>query len=75
MVTLVKEIGSDALFAFERVLQGEQRARAFAARCRDGDRAVAVAQTDVKGDRSLAPHARPIPTTTCTWSRSGPTRS
>ena len=27
MVTLVKEIGSDALFAFERVLQGEQLAR------------------------------------------------
>jgi aromatic ring hydroxylase len=63
MVTLIKEIGSDALFAFERVLHGValDRARAFAAHCRDGDLAVAVAQTDVKGDRSLAPHAQPDP--------------
>jgi 4-hydroxybutyryl-CoA dehydratase / vinylacetyl-CoA-Delta-isomerase len=63
MVTLVKEIGSDALFAFERVLDGEARARAqaFAAHCRDGDLAVAVAQTDVKGDRSLPPHAQADP--------------
>src|SRR5438067_1964515 len=29
--------------------------------CRDGDLAVAVAQTDVKGDRSLPPHAQPDP--------------
>jgi 4-hydroxybutyryl-CoA dehydratase/vinylacetyl-CoA-Delta-isomerase len=63
LVTLVKEIGSDALFALERVLDGEQRerARAFAERCREQDLAVAVAQTDVKGDRSLAPHAQPDP--------------
>lgn len=63
MVTLVKEIGSDALFALERVLADEElaRARRFAAHCRDGDLAVAVAQTDVKGDRSLAPHAQPDP--------------
>lgn len=63
MVTLIKEIGSDALFALMRVLDGEgfERAEEMLRRCRDGDLAVAVAQTDVKGDRSLAPHAQPDP--------------
>ncbi len=63
MVTLIKEIGTDALFALQRVLQGEalERARAFYRHCKDGDLAVAVAQTDVKGDRSLAPSAQPDP--------------
>ncbi len=63
MVTLVKEIGSDALFALLRVLDGEglERATAFWERCRDEDLAVAVAQTDVKGDRSLPPHRQPDP--------------
>jgi aromatic ring hydroxylase len=63
MVTLIKEIGSDALFAMQRVLEGEnlERAQAFYRHCRDGDLAVAVAQTDVKGDRSLAPHAQADP--------------
>jgi len=63
LVTLVKEIGSDALFALERVLDGDglSRARAFAKHCRDGDLAVAVAQTDVKGNRSLPPHRQPDP--------------
>lgn len=63
MVTLIKEIGSDALFALLRVLDGEERERAvaFAEHCRRGDLAVAVAQTDVKGDRGLAPHAQPDP--------------
>jgi aromatic ring hydroxylase len=63
MVTLVKEIGSDALFGLLRVLDGEalERARAYYEHCRDGDLAVAVAQTDVKGDRSLPPHAQPDP--------------
>ena len=63
MVTLVKEIGSDALFALLRVLDGVEleRAKAFYRHCRDGDLAVAVAQTDVKGDRSLAPSAQPDP--------------
>src|SRR5688572_22744842 len=53
MVTLIKEIGTDALFALQRVLEGEalERARAFYRHCRDGDLAVAVAQSDVKGDR------------------------
>jgi len=63
MVTLVKEIGSDALFGLLRVLEGEarDRASAFYEHCRDGDLSVAVAQTDVKGDRSLPPHAQADP--------------
>ncbi len=63
MVTLVKEIGSDALFGLLRVLEGEARERAvaFYEHCRDGDLSVAVAQTDVKGDRSLPPHAQADP--------------
>ena len=38
------------------MLDGEalERAQAFFEHCRDGDLAGAVAQTDVKGDRSLA---------------------
>jgi len=60
---LIKEIGTDALFALLRVTDGEwyERVRAFYEHCRDGDLAVAVAQTDVKGDRSLAPHAQSDP--------------
>ncbi|MFI5053251.1 MAG: 4-hydroxyphenylacetate 3-hydroxylase N-terminal domain-containing protein [Acidimicrobiia bacterium] len=63
MVTLIKEIGSDALFAMLRVLQGDARERAvaFYEHCRDRDLAVAVAQTDVKGDRSLPPHLQADP--------------
>jgi 4-hydroxybutyryl-CoA dehydratase / vinylacetyl-CoA-Delta-isomerase len=63
MVTLIKEIGSDALFAMQRVLEGDalERARAFYRQCRDGDLAVAVAQTDAKGNRALAPHEQPDP--------------
>jgi 4-hydroxybutyryl-CoA dehydratase/vinylacetyl-CoA-Delta-isomerase len=63
MVTLVKEIGSDALFGLLRVLEGEarERALAFYEYCRDGDLSVAVAQTDVKGDRSLPPHSQADP--------------
>jgi aromatic ring hydroxylase len=59
LVVLVREIGSDALFALQRVLAGrspyEERVRSFYERCRDQDLAVAVAQTDVKGDRSKRP--------------------
>ena len=63
LVTLVKEIGSDALFGLLRVLDGleYERAAAFHEHCRKGDLAVAVAQTDVKGDRSKAPHEQPDP--------------
>ena len=51
------------MFALLRVMEGEalDRAQAFYAHCRDGDLAVAVAQTDVKGDRSLAPHKQDDP--------------
>lgn len=57
VVTLIKEIGTDATFALLRKLQGEARekALAFHEHCRDNDLAVAVAQTDVKGDRSVGP--------------------
>jgi aromatic ring hydroxylase len=63
LVTLVKEIGSDALFGLLQVLDGveHERAAAFLDHCRTGDLAVAVAQTDVKGDRSKAPHEQPDP--------------
>jgi len=63
MVTLIKEIGSDAAFALLRVLEGEEldRARAFYERCRADDLAVAVAQTDVKGHRARAPHEQDDP--------------
>ena len=63
MVTLVKEIGSDTLFGLLRVLEGEARERAvtYYEHCRDHDLSVAVAQTDVKGDRSLPPHAQADP--------------
>lgn len=63
LVTLVKEIGSDALFALLRVLEDEEleRAQAFYDRCRREDLAVAVAQTDVKGDRSKPPHQQDDP--------------
>jgi aromatic ring hydroxylase len=64
LVTLVKEIGSDALFALRTVCHEvdrragsdySARVRAFHEHCQEQDLAVAVAQTDVKGDRSLGP--------------------
>jgi len=60
---LIKEIGTDALFALMRVLDGEERERAcaFYRHCAGGDLAVCVAQTDVKGDRSLAPSEQEDP--------------
>lgn len=63
MVTLIKEIGTDALFALHRTLEGEslKRARAFYEYCRTNDLALAVAQTDVKGNRSLAPNEQNDP--------------
>ena len=59
----VKDVGTDALFALQTLLQGEEleRLMAFYRYCRDGDLAVAVAQTDVKGDRSKAPHEQADP--------------
>lgn len=64
LVILVKEIGTDALFALHRVLHGTDRyplVEDFYRQCRDGDLAVAVAQTDVKGDRSKGPAAQADP--------------
>jgi len=60
LVVLIKEIGSDALFSM-LALKGQLgepyagRIQAFYEHCRDGDLAVCVAQTDVKGDRSKGP--------------------
>jgi 4-hydroxybutyryl-CoA dehydratase/vinylacetyl-CoA-Delta-isomerase len=70
LVVLIKEIGSDAIFALTRIASvldakygGEYRRRvdAFSRHCRSNDLAVAVAQTDVKGDRSLGPSAQADP--------------
>lgn len=64
LVVLVKEIGTDALFALHRVAHGSDgfdRVEAFHRRCRDGDLALAVAQTDVKGDRSQGPSGQADP--------------
>jgi len=67
---LIKEIGTDALCGLLRVAsrvdqahatEYEGRVRRYYEACRDQDLALAVAQTDVKGDRSLAPHAQPDP--------------
>jgi aromatic ring hydroxylase len=66
LVVLVKEIGTDALFALERLAPrlGEPYAshiRTFYEDCRTGDLAMAVAQTDAKGDRALGPGAQRNP--------------
>ena len=70
LVVLIKEIGTDALFALEVVgarmaaagiAKYQERIRAFHRYCRDNDLAVAVAQTDAKGDRALGPAAQNHP--------------
>lgn len=70
LVVLIKEIGTDALFALHIVAQQVDKALgthyldrvcAFYAECRENDRAVAVAQSDPKGDRSLGPAQQPNP--------------
>ncbi|MBM7369008.1 4-hydroxyphenylacetate 3-hydroxylase N-terminal domain-containing protein [Gordonia hydrophobica] len=60
---VLKEVGSDALFALLRALDGDglENARAFYRYCCENDVALAVAQTDVKGDRSLPPHRQADP--------------
>jgi aromatic ring hydroxylase len=64
LVVLIKEIGTDALFALLRVAGAVDaahrtgylgRVERFFQHCRANDLAVAVAQTDVKGDRSKGP--------------------
>ena len=70
VVLLVKEIGTDALFALDlvsRVVDAKagteynKRVAAFHQHCRDNDLTLAVAQTDVKGDRSLLPSEQEHP--------------
>lgn len=60
LVVLIKEIGTDALFALHAVtaeLEGPyfERVQAFYEHCRDNDLALSVAQTDAKGDRTKRP--------------------
>lgn len=59
----LKDVGTDALFALQTVLRNEEleRLMAFYNHCKANDLAVAVAQTDVKGDRSKAPHEQEDP--------------
>lgn len=58
-----KDVGSDALLGLLTTLTGAglERAQAFHQRCATEDLLLAVAQTDVKGDRSLAPHEQADP--------------
>lgn len=70
LVVLIKEIGTDALCGLLRVsadvdtahgTEYSRRVRSFYNHCRSNDLALAVAQTDVKGDRSLGPAAQQDP--------------
>jgi 4-hydroxybutyryl-CoA dehydratase/vinylacetyl-CoA-Delta-isomerase len=64
LVTLVKEIGTDALFALHRVTHGTEtygRVTDYFRHCRGNDLALAVAQTDAKGDRSKTPSQQDDP--------------
>lgn len=63
MALLIKEVGTDALLALltMRARLGQSysdRIDAFYEYARNGDRALCVAQTDVKGDRSVGPAAQ-----------------
>lgn len=70
LVCLIKEIGTDALLGLHLVSQAIDRelgtgyyprVKAFYEYCRDNDLALAVAQTDVKGDRTKGPSDQPNP--------------
>ena len=66
LVLLIKEIGSDALLTLLAMTEelGEpyaSRVRAYYEHCREGDLAVCVAQTDVKGDRGASPSEQSNP--------------
>ena len=67
LVVLIKEIGTDALFALLAVTAQMQdpvyheRVRSFYKYCRDNDLALATAQTDVKGDRVKRPSEQADP--------------
>jgi aromatic ring hydroxylase len=67
---IVKEIGTDCLFALDLISQRvdakhgthyHERVLRYYEYCREHDLAMALAQTDVKGDRSLHPHAQEHP--------------
>jgi len=70
LVILIKEIGTDALCGLLRVSSTidkthgtayAERVQTYYEYCRDNDLAIAVAQTDVKGDRGLKPSAQTDP--------------
>ena len=70
LVVLIKEIGTDALFALHMVARHMDdhlktdylpRVQAFYRHCATRDLAVAVAQTDVKGDRGRPPSQQAHP--------------
>lgn len=71
LVPLIKEIGTDALFALRRIgrrldadlgsTERSGRIADFLDHCRSGDLAMSVAQTDVKGDRSRGPSGQTDP--------------
>jgi 4-hydroxybutyryl-CoA dehydratase/vinylacetyl-CoA-Delta-isomerase len=67
---IIKEIGSDCLFALNVISKSldakygtdyHERVLRYYEHCRDHDLAMAVAQTDAKGDRSLHPHQQEHP--------------
>ncbi len=69
-LNIVKAIGTDALFALHIVTwlmdrelgtKYSERVKDFRAHCEKNDLAMAVAQTDVKGDRGLRPHEQHDP--------------
>lgn len=70
VLNIIKAIGSDALFALMVISHHLDQAKgtgyasrvaAYGARCRAQDLSLAVAQTDVKGDRSKRPHQQEDP--------------
>lgn len=69
-LNITKAVGSDAMHALvvvshqmDQALRTEYsaRVRAWIDQCRKNDLSLALAQTDVKGDRSLHPHQQPNP--------------
>jgi aromatic ring hydroxylase len=70
VLNIIQAIGSDALFALTVMAeplaraghpQYQGRVEAYRRRCLGEDLTLAVAQTDVKGDRSLRPHEQADP--------------
>ena len=70
LVVLIKEIGTDALYALHIVAEEmakrgkpeyKERVEKYYRMCRERDYGVAVAQSDVKGDRGLGPQGQEHP--------------